>query len=165
MRWTKAPRIVETKLKSGKIKFQVVEHLVDGRRIRKSVGLENVDPTNRGLLSETRLIAKTMEGDLIKEFYNQKAGLPSSNAQVTPMCEAIEVQAYAAKNFEFRLERTKQNSYQRPKRKLDAEQIEADIRWHRRRADAWSKNPDKRHLVEGERQQIMHLQNQLKDIT
>ena len=105
-------------MKSGKIKFQVVEHLVDGRRIRKSVGLENVDPTNRGLLSETRLIAKT-----------------------------------------------KQNSYQRPKRKLDAKQIEADIRWHKRRADAWSKNPDKRHLVEGERQQIMHLQNQLKDIT
>ena len=75
------------------------------------------------------------------------------------------VQAYAAKNFEFRLEKTKQNSYQRPKRKLDAKQIEADIRWHKRRADAWSKNPEKRHLVEGERQQIMHLQNQLKDIT
>ena len=75
------------------------------------------------------------------------------------------VQAYAAKNFEFRLEKTKQNSYQRPKRKLDAKQIEADIRWHKRRADAWSKNPDKQHLVKGERQQIMHLQNQLKDIT
>ena len=75
------------------------------------------------------------------------------------------VQAYAAKNFEFRLEMTKQNYYQRPKRKLDAKQIEADIRWHKRRADAWSKNPDKRHLVEGECQQIMHLQNQLEDIT
>ena len=75
------------------------------------------------------------------------------------------VQAYATKNFEYRLAKTKQNSYQRPKRKLDAKQIEADIRWHERRADAWSKNPDKRHLVEGERQQIMHLQNQLKDIT
>ena len=67
MRWTKAPRIVETKLKSGKIKFQVVEHLVDGRRIRKNVGLENVDPSNKGLLSETRLIAKTMEGDFTAE--------------------------------------------------------------------------------------------------
>ena len=32
MRWTKARRIVETKLKSGKIKFQVVEHLADGRQ-------------------------------------------------------------------------------------------------------------------------------------
>ena len=67
MRWTKAPRIVETKLKSGKIKFQVVEHLVDGRRIRKNVGLENVDPSNKGLRSETRLIAKTMEGDFTAE--------------------------------------------------------------------------------------------------
>ena len=73
------------------------------------------------------------------------------------------VQAYAAKNFEFRLEKTKQNSYQRPKRKLDAEQIEANIRWHKRRADAWSKNPDKQHLVKGERQQIMHLEQQLQE--
>jgi len=102
MRWTKAPRIVETKLKSGKIKFQVVEHVADGRRIRKSVGLENVDPTNRGLLSETRLIAKTMEGDLIKEFYNQKAGLPSSNAQVIPMCEAIEAHAKGSKRSSWK---------------------------------------------------------------
>ena len=84
MRWTKAPRIVETKLKSGKIKFQVVEHLVDGRRIRKSVGLENVDPSNRGLLSETRLIAKTMEGDFIKEFYNQRRGFPAQMLRSFP---------------------------------------------------------------------------------
>ena len=54
-------------MKSGKIKFQVVEHLVDGRRIRKNVGLENVDPSNKGLRSETRLIAKTMEGDFTAE--------------------------------------------------------------------------------------------------
>ena len=74
------------------------------------------------------------------------------------------VQVYAAKNFEYRLARTKQNSYQRPKRKLDAEKIEADIRWHKRRADAWSKNPDKQHLVAGERQSIMHLEQQLQEM-
>ena len=102
MRWTKAPRIVETTLKSGKIKFQVVEYLVDGRRIRKSVGLENVDPSNRSLLNETRLIAKTMEGDLIKEHYNQKAGLPSSNDQVISMCEAIEIHAMGSKKSSWK---------------------------------------------------------------
>ena len=75
------------------------------------------------------------------------------------------VQAYAAKNFEFRLEKTKQNSYQRPKRKLDAKQIEADIRWHKRRADSWSKNPAKEHLASGELDEVRRLEHLLLQLS
>ena len=74
------------------------------------------------------------------------------------------VQTYAAKNFEFRMAKTKQNFYQRPKKKLDAKQIEADIRWHTKRADGWSEDPDKQHLVPGEHRAIMDLKRQLENI-
>lgn len=58
MRWTKAPRIVETKLKSGKIKFQVVEHLVDGRRIRKvpRASAKGYHLTSEGIEAVRRLV-------------------------------------------------------------------------------------------------------------
>ena len=75
------------------------------------------------------------------------------------------VQAYAAKNFEFRLEKTKQNSYQRPIKQPNLEDVEGKIRYHRRRAENWSKNPEKQHLVDDELRYVKYLEHQLKDIT
>ena len=75
------------------------------------------------------------------------------------------VQAYATKNFEYRLAKTKQNSYQRPIKKPNLEDVEGKIRYHRRRVENWSKNPEKQHLVDDELRYVKNLEHQLKDIT
>jgi hypothetical protein len=75
------------------------------------------------------------------------------------------VQAYATKNFEYRLAKTKQNSYHRPTKKPNLVDVEGKIRYHRRRAENWSKNPEKQHLVGDELRYVKYLEHQLKDIS
>ena len=74
------------------------------------------------------------------------------------------VKTYAAKNFQIRLENTKQNAYQQPRQKPDVEKIKRDISYHMRRAENWSKNPEKQHLAKDELQYVKYLEHQLQDI-
>jgi hypothetical protein len=39
--------------------------------------------------------------------------------------------------------------------------VRNDIAWHRRRAEAWAKNPDKAHLAEEERRYADQLEQSL----
>lgn len=57
--------------------------------------------------------------------------------------------------------RSVKNVPQRAVQKRDEEQVRSDIRWHRRRADAWAKNPEKAHMAEQERRHADQLEQSL----
>ena len=54
--------------------------------------------------------------------------------------------------------RNAKNVPQRAVQRRDEEQVRRDIAWHRRRAEAWSNDPQKEHLAEGERRYADHLE-------
>ena len=57
--------------------------------------------------------------------------------------------------------RSTKNVPQRAVKRIDERQIRDNIAWHRRRAEAWAKNPEKRHLAEDERRHADMLEQQL----
>jgi len=57
--------------------------------------------------------------------------------------------------------RSAKNAPQRAIQRRDEEQVRSDIRWHRRRAEAWAKNPDKAHMAEQERKHADMLEQSL----
>ena len=57
--------------------------------------------------------------------------------------------------------RSAKNVPQRAVQKRDDVQVRNDIAWHRRRAEAWAKNPDKAHLAEEERRYADRLEQSL----
>lgn len=54
--------------------------------------------------------------------------------------------------------RSAKNVPQRAVQRRDEEQVRQDIAWHRRRAEAWSNDPQKAHLAESERRYADHLE-------
>lgn len=54
--------------------------------------------------------------------------------------------------------RNAKNVPQRAVQRRDEEQVRQDIAWHRRRAQAWSNDPQKAHLAESERRYADHLE-------
>jgi hypothetical protein len=57
--------------------------------------------------------------------------------------------------------RSTKNVPQRAVQRRDEEQVRSDIRWHRRRAEAWAKNPEKAHMAEQERRHADQLEQSL----
>ena len=57
--------------------------------------------------------------------------------------------------------RSAKNVPRRAVKRLDERQVRSDIRWHRRRAEAWAKNPDKAHMAEQERRHADMLEQSL----